>query len=65
MEMKVSWLASKGKPTLELAGASSGARGWPKNPGAVVGPLASWGRRSFEYGVARLPSAMKAELEPE
>src|SRR6266508_3639711 len=32
MEMKVSWLASKGKPAFKFAAASIGARGWPKNP---------------------------------
>jgi len=68
MEIKVSWLASKGKPALEFAAPSIGARGWPKNPRAVAGPLASCAdvpsstgcRRSFEYGVLRLPSVLKA-----
>jgi hypothetical protein len=65
MEMKVSWLASKGKPALEFAAASSGARGWPKNPRAVAVAACVVRGRAFEYGVLRLPLAMKAELEPE
>ena len=48
MEMKVGWLASKGKPALEFASASSGARDWLKNParrGALVAQmfLRVWG----------------------
>jgi hypothetical protein len=62
--MKVSWLAWKGKPALEFAAASSGARGGPKSP-RVVGGRLRLRRRSFEYGVLRLPSVMKDELEPE
>ena len=48
MEIKVSWLASKGKPALEFAAPSIGARDWLKNParrGALVAQmfLRVWG----------------------
>jgi hypothetical protein len=62
MEMKVSWLASKGKPALEFAAASSRARRWP--PARSRGRLRC-AQTFLPVGVLRLPSVMKAELEPE
>jgi hypothetical protein len=60
MEMKVSWLASKGKPAFKFAAASQRlAQDPPRGREAACVVR----RRSFEYRVLRLPSVVKAEPE--